>query len=68
MHRVSVKKHNYICNIQMRNNYVFRPFLVRLSSGWNTKLSGEIYYKNFYSSDNTTEARCPQDTPARDEK
>jgi hypothetical protein len=35
VHRVSVKKHNYICNIHMCINYMFRPFLVRPSSGWN---------------------------------
>jgi hypothetical protein len=34
---VSLKKHNNICNIQMCTNYMFRPFLVRPSSGWNTK-------------------------------
>jgi hypothetical protein len=32
------KKHNYIYNIQMRTNYMFRLFLVRPSSGWNTKI------------------------------
>ena len=28
MHTVSVK-HNYICNVQICTNYMFRPFLVR---------------------------------------
>jgi hypothetical protein len=27
-------KNNYVCNIQLRTSYTFRPFRVRPSSGW----------------------------------
>jgi len=42
MHRIAVKKHYYICNVQKHINYMFRPFLIRPSSGW-IQLSEEPY-------------------------
>jgi len=43
MHGVAVKKHNYICNVPKRTNYMFRPFLFRPSSS-SIQLSEEPYY------------------------
>jgi len=43
MHSVAVEEHNYIYNVQKRTNYMFRPFVVRPSSGW-IQLSEEPYY------------------------
>jgi hypothetical protein len=54
---ISSHLHNYICNIQMRTNYMFRPFLVRQSSGWNTKLSEELYHNTVWSHTVTTPVR-----------
>ena len=47
MHRVAVKKHDYICNVEKRTNYMFRPFMVRPSSGW-IQLSDEPYYNTIF--------------------